>query len=106
MQHGDHFLTSVRAVFGMTKVKCLTGVVSGKDEGENLKIAKFSHTSKLLLFFPVKEKENRVIAKGRSGIRRSFFKDRRNNNILLCYRGEDLNQKHGKFIYNRLEDSK
>lgn len=74
MQHGDHFLTSIRAVFGMTKVKCLTGVVSGKDDGENLKIAKFSHTSKLFFFFfPVKERENRVIAKGRSGIRRKFF---------------------------------
>lgn len=56
MQHGDHFLTSIRAVFGMTKVKCLTGVVSGKDDGENLKIAKFSHTSKLFFFFSCKGK--------------------------------------------------
>ena len=45
------FFVLDKSCLGMTKVKCLTGVVSGKDEGENLKIAKFSHTLKLLLFF-------------------------------------------------------
>lgn len=54
-------------------------MVSRKDEGEKLQMAKCSRTSKK--YFPCKEKRNRGGSQRKTWGPKKVFKDRRKNNI-------------------------
>jgi len=56
-------------------------MVSRKDEGEKLQIAKCSHTSKK--YFPYKGKRNHGGSQRKKWGPKKVFKDRRKNNILV-----------------------